>query len=321
MSLAIPELYCPFPAALSKYAEAAERDAEQWAGRIGLGGGADRLNLAGNAVGHLSGYVHPWASSEDVAIGARWVTWLFAYDDALVERVRQDSQVDMRAIGSLQSRVLAAASGRSNAVDDQPLLAAIRDIRSVLLRRHPHWEPGQFVSDLTDFLHSNRWEIANSLRGSPPRLGGYLHMRRHTSSYYPCYRISGALADIRLPAEVRGHVAVRQLEIMANNYGSWLNDLYSFESEHAEGTVHNLVQVLRREYGGSVQDAVDRAAEMCRTEIESYVEMKSRLAEIGLDADGELGRYLRHVLEPWMRGILDWHKMTPRYRRHRESVA
>jgi hypothetical protein len=137
-------------------------------------------------------------------------------------------------------------------------------------------------------------------------------MRRHTGCLVPTYELSAVLGGIRLRPEVRQHVALRQLEIMANNYTCWLNDVFSFERERVDGQVNNLVAVLRHEFDSSYQAAADQAVLMCRVEMDSYLELKDRLPSLGVDVDDDLARYLL-VLESWMRALLDWHRMTFRY--------
>ncbi|MGH3158029.1 MAG: terpene synthase family protein [Streptosporangiaceae bacterium] len=310
--ITIPDLYCPLPPALSQHAEDAESGLLDWATRIGLIRDRDTLVLSRNQLGHLSGYVHPQASKEEVVIGAAWAAWLYAYDDALVESVSLGSPDDVHRTG-LQARIMAALEDCGEPAFADPLVTAILDIRSAVFRVYPSWDTTAFVRDLRKYLESNHWEIADRPRGCPPRLGVYVKMRRHTSAYYPCYRLSAALSRVNLPPHIWNHVAVKQLEAMANNYGSWLNDLYSFERERAEGKSNGLVQSLRQEYGLDIAEAVARTSAMCRSEIEAYFELKSLLPAMGLPVTGELQRYL-YVLESWMRGILDWHRMTPRYR-------
>ncbi|MQA26011.1 MAG: hypothetical protein GEU94_11165 [Micromonosporaceae bacterium] len=329
-TITVPKIHCPLPSAFSPHAEAAESHVAEWATRFGLSGAL--LGLRKNRVGHLSAYVHPQASAEAVKVGAVWTAWLFAYDDLLVEPIRDNDDDQLARVARVQSRILAALSG-SPAEPAAPrkaaaeavtgsIVAAARDIRSSILAVNPSWEPGPFIQDLSAFLCSNLWEIGNSRRGRPPRIGVYLPMRRQTSAFFPSYRVSAALASVRLPREVSNHLAVRELENMACNYGSWLNDLFSFEREQAEGGVHSLVRIVQREHGCGAQEAAEHVADMCRTEIESYLELKSRLPEMGLDVTGELKRHLA-LLESWMSGVVEWYQMSPRYneRRHTSGTS
>lgn len=312
----VPDIHCPLPTGVSPHADTAEHRVARWAERFRLVDNG--LALEKNRVGHLSAYVHPWASAEAVEIGAAWTTWLFAYDDLLVENVHERDGAHLPAVAATQERILAALgaavaprTSRPNQISDA-LVAAIRDIQAAVLRLCPTWDRTPFVEDLKRFFHANLWEIGNTQRGRPPRIGAYLAMRRHTSAFLPSYRISAALAGIQLPHDVRNHVVVEELESLAANYGSWLNDLYSFEREQAEGCVHSLVPILRREFGCEPQEAAEHVAKMCRAEIDSYLELKSRLPEIGLALTGELERYLS-LLEYWMSGSLAWYRMSPRY--------
>jgi hypothetical protein len=186
------------------------------------------------------------------------------------------------------------------------------EIRLAILRLAPGWDMSSFIRGFARYLQSNVWEATNIWRRQPPRLSTYTNMRRHTGCLFPTYELSGVLGEIRLRPEVRQHVAVRQLEIMANNYTCWLNDVFSFERERGDGQVNNLVAVLQREFDTSYQEAADRAVAMCRREMEAYLELKDRLPGLGLDLADGLDGYLE-VLESWMRALFDWHHMTSRY--------
>lgn len=57
---------------------------------------------------------------------------------------------------------------------------------------------------------------------------------------------------------------------MANNYISWVNDIYGVDKERVEGTTANLVLVLRHEQALSWDDAIERAIEQCNAELRAF---------------------------------------------------
>lgn len=312
-SITIPDLYCPIPSALNPHVSEAEEFSLTWADEFGIFPEARaRKELEMSRLGHLSSYAYPNVSQEALHIMVAWLDWLMRYDDLWVDKRERVRRIRPGALAEFQRRVLDVLGGGPVDAIDDPLHRAMYDIRVRLLRLRPGWDMTEFLRGFGHYLQSNLWEITNIERGQAPRPPIYVGMRRHTGCLFPTYEMSCVLADIRLDRERRSHVAIGQLEIMANNYTCWLNDIYSVEREHADGTVNNLVLSLRRQYGTTLQEAVDLAAQICRTEIESYFELKSRLPQIGLVVDDDVYRYLA-VLESWMRGLLDWSRMTQRY--------
>jgi hypothetical protein len=100
---------------------------------------------------------------------------------------------------------------------------------------------------------------------------------------------------------------------MANNIGAWSNDLFTLEKELRHGEPHNLVLVLRQEFGLSLQAAVDAAAKMHDDEVRAFVKLASNLPSFGLTTDAALKRYVA-ALGAAIRGHFDWAKVTARYR-------
>lgn len=316
MAITIPDFYCPVDSALNPHAEEGDRFAIEWASRLGLITGEDVWGIGPAHLGHLAGYSHPDVELPALRIAIAWLDWLMVYDDGVLDKWARVSQLDQPTITALQHRILDIMRGQGEAEcgggQDDPLDRGMRAIRSDIVRLAPDWDMTSFVRGFARYLQANVWEATNIWRREPPGLSVYTNMRRHTGCLFPTYELSAVLGGIRLPAATREHVALRQLEIMANNYTCWLNDVFSFERERVDGQVNNLVAVLRHEFGLSYQEAADRAVVMCRVEMDSYLELKDRLPSLGLDVDDDLARYLR-VLESWMRALLDWHRMTFRY--------
>ena len=314
-TITIPDFYCPVDSALNQHVDEGERFAVEWATEHGLIGDDDVWGIGPAHLGYLAGYSHPWVSLPALRIAIAWLDWLMVYDDGVTDKWVNVSKRDRRQITEFYDRTLAIMRGAIDGEPDEPLDRAMRVIRQDIAALAPNWDmTTTFLPGFAQYLQATMWEATNIWRRTPPRLSTYTNMRRHTGCLFPTYELSAVLGGITIRPEVRRHVALRQLEIMANNYTCWLNDVFSFERERDDGQVNNLVTVLRHEFGTSYQEAADRAVAMCRTEMDSYLELKDRLPSLGLAVDDDLSRYLG-VLESWMRALLDWHRMTFRYAR------
>lgn len=311
-TITIPDFYCPVDPARNAHATEGDQFAVEWATGLGLIGDSDSWGIGAARLGHLAGFAHPDVALPALRIAIAWLDWLMVYDDGVLDKWARVSKLDQPTISAFQDRTLRILRGDTDGDPDQPLDRAMHRLRQDIVALVPDWDMTTFLHGFTQYLQSNVWEATNIWRRQPPRLSTYTTMRRHTGCLFPTYELSAVLGGIRIAPATRAHVALRQLEIMANNYTCWLNDVYSFERERVDGQVNNLVAVLRHEFDTTYQVAVDRAVLMCRVEMDSYLELKDRLPFLGLAADDDLGRYLR-VLESWMRALFDWHGMTSRY--------
>jgi 5-epi-alpha-selinene synthase len=311
-SIKVPEIPCPIPGALNSYAGEGDRYAVEWASAHGMLPDGDLYGIEAARLGHLAGYAHPRAGAEAVRIAVAWLDWLMVYDDALFDKQVNVTKLDNDRITAIHRDLLGILDGEPVADDAGPLHRGMRDLYRAMRDLAPNWDMTEFRTEFRKYFQSNLWEATNIWRTTPPHLSVYTTMRRHTGCLFAMYQLSSMLNGITLPATTADHVAVRQLEIMANNYTCWLNDVYSFERERRDGQVNNLVAVLAAEHATTYQRAAELAVEMCRIEMDSYLELKQRLPRLGLDVDESLADYLG-VLESWMRALSDWHRMTARY--------
>lgn len=311
-TLELPEIYCPFPPALNPHAEDSERYALEWAERFGLTGDGDNNGIARARLGYLSGFVYPTVSKAALRVGTAWFDWLMVYDDLWLDKRARVLRTTPERMAAFQDRAVAIMSGSPVSDADEPLLRSLVDLREAFLGLRPGWDMSPFIHRFRNYIQSGFWEAANLWDNVVPRLPTYVNMRRQTGSLFATYQIGALMKGIELAPEVRAHAALEQLEIMANNYTCWQNDVYSFLREYTDGTVNNLVIVLKHERQCGFQAALERAAEMCRSEVEAYVELRDRLPRIGLPVDANLKSYLE-LLESWMRGLMDWTHATRRY--------
>ena len=120
---------------------------------------------------------------------------------------------------------------------------------------------------------------------------------------FPCFDFAGMYIEGGRD-DFADNVLVGQLEVMANNYICWVNDIYGVDKEIAEDTTSNIVIVLAHEHGLDWAAALGRAIEMCNAELQAFLELERLAASC---------RAYVEALESWMRGNLDWYAETKRY--------
>ena len=153
-----------------------------------------------------------------------------------------------------------------------------------------------------------RWERRLRARGQAPSLATYDRLRPLISAVPPCFDLAAMCID-GLDPEFANDALVKQLELMANNHISWVNDIYGLEKELYDETTSNLVMIVAREQGLHWGEAMQVCIERCNAEMRAFNELMA-IVELGAN---EAQRAYLDALVSWMRGGIDWYSDTKRY--------
>ncbi|MFI9630057.1 hypothetical protein [Streptomyces sp. NPDC052042] len=198
-------------------------------------------------VGHLAGWCMPDAPVPVLHLTARYLAWVFIFDDSVAEdqeRLRQHAAMNLPRV--LETGVV--PPGRSSAL--VPVLASVhQDIVDAgggpLLPR--------LAAGLQHYLDSCAREGPWRATGTPSTLDAYLDDRTHTSGGHPLYLHLLAPGmpplDEPLPSPVIG------LAELAFLIGALANDLLGFAAEARHSDPVNAVTVLAHEFAYSTTDA------------------------------------------------------------------
>lgn len=311
----IPPLYCPFASRISPHADALDADNLAWLELLRLvPAGAAKL-VARARFGRLAARAYPDASLDMLGIAAAWATWLFLRDDQCDEGGISTNPRAMRALADHQIDVLA---GQRPHRDDDPLTAALADLRERMLARGGGRWMARFLANVQDYFDASIWESSNRATGRVPDLATYIRLRDLTGAVKTCFDIF-ELIEGALAIDARYDARLSRLMRLANRAICWSNDVFSIHKELAHGDVHNLAIVLQHELSLSVHDAVAAAVRMHDDAIRSFEHHERRLAETG--APDETLRFVV-ALKGWVRANLDWSIETGRYAvRERNAVT
>ncbi len=304
--LRVPELRSPFPSALSPYAARAERTALSWAGRIGLVPGERALGmLARQGFGRLAGRAHPDATPDDLADVCRWYVWFAVLDDRYCDRPPPGSGIDW-----LAARLAGVARALHGEGDDgDPAAMAARDLAGRTAVRATNEQYRRLLAGFDATFFGLLWEAATRRPDAPVELATYIPMRR-TAGALPAFLTLAEIYGGRAPPpEDVARPEVAALVDRLGNLIMWQNDIRSYRTELASGTVLSLVSVLEQERGGELQEAVDSAARMWTAEVDRYVEARATVRAVG---GPELRRYA-DALHRLLAGFLTWPYETARY--------
>jgi hypothetical protein len=306
----IPELYCPFPSAVNSHAEAVNQHTLAWVRRFNLVPNEnDFSQLIASKFGWLAARAYPNAALDELRIVSDWNTWLFIRDDQCDE---SGLGHDPASLAKRHDRLLEILAGCAPTLRDSPLAHALYDLRGRLECKASRGWMGRFIHSVVEYFESSVWEARNRASKVTPDPDTYITMRPYTGGLYTDIELIDITERIYLPLHVRKHRTVQDLALMANNVVCWSNDIISFFKEIRHNDVHNLVVSLRHHHRLTLQEAIDRAAELTDGQVRAFMALQEKLPCFSPSIDADLRRFVA-VLRSWMRGNLDWAYASGRY--------
>lgn len=320
----LPDFDLPYPLTLSPHHEEAKRLSLDWSERFGLFEDIwDRKMCEGFDFALCSAGLDPDATLEELELSAEWLTWGTYGDDyypVVFGRTRnlagaKECTERLKSCMSLED----PAAGLALAV--APMERSLADLWARTAGPMSPWGRAQLRTSLDAMLDSWLWELHNMAQHRVPDPVDYIEMRRTTFGSELTMLLSRLRHADALPEAIYRTGTVRALENSVADYGSLINDLFSYQKEiEVEGEVHNGVLVLQKFFDCDYPTAMSMVDDLMRGRLRQYEHLKKNevpmlYADFGLDADGReaFEAYLRE-LEDWLAGVLNWHRAVPRYK-------
>lgn len=318
-SLLQPTIFDPHLAPINRHVEAAERDGIAWVLRFypALAQTPGRLRkLKAAKFARLAARALPRVPLAELQLVCDFITWLFFYDDTFCDR-SGNTPDPLGRLKIAQGRMTAAMRGEPVRTEDGPLVAMLADLGArISAWAQPNFLP-RFYATVERYFQSNVWELGNLVRKASPPGPVYLKMRPFTGGVGVVLDLFELVGRESLLA-VREHVLVQQLELLANNCICWANDIGSLGKEMQEGNPHNLVLVLRRDHGLSIEGALERARAMLAGEEAAFDALVDEVLALAEPSDLHLRVHVGN-LRSFVRGNLVWMQETTRYRASRPA--
>jgi 2-methylisoborneol synthase len=191
-------------------------------------------------------------------------------------------------------------------VGEEPVLRAFRSALGHLSAIASPTQVARLRHELAVMFVGYGQEGEWRMSGRRPAVWEYL-MHRYENAFFPCMVLVDPVAGYELPAHEFADHRVRRTYLYAGMANVLLNDLYSMAKEDPTDT--NLPNLIAAEEGCTLQQAVDRAAQI-HDELMHTIEAEAAvLSELG---SPELRRFLAGVWD-WMGGSHTWHRSSARY--------
>ncbi|MFF4417280.1 terpene synthase family protein [Streptosporangium sp. NPDC001559] len=248
----------------------------------------------------MAGRAFAGFGTDSTLLFAKWLTWLFHFDDEwdekpagraagiveatfsrLVRHTAEAAHGETQAARTAMTASLTAVRPRPPAPvmtripsplpvrtprpeGVSPVEAAFRDLWGTTAPRMSRRWRERFAHGLAAQGAACRTEAENRCAGRVPSITEYPVLRRGTVGPYLFDLVEPCLG-VEVPAELRECRTWRTLVDACNDVTAWCNDVASHHKERANGDVHNYVMVAAHAFGLSDAEAVawvnDRIAE------------------------------------------------------------
>jgi (+)-beta-caryophyllene/(+)-caryolan-1-ol synthase len=317
----LPDLSVPFTERQNPDVEEAEVHVREYLREFGLLRSEEaKFHYDRTRFGELVGRAYPFAPLPELCIITDWMAVWAIFDDYL-ERI-PDAQSDERFVALIRETIswFPLDPAENTPRSGNPIEVAIRDIWDRLTARSSITWRRRFVRHLTDYLEGCHWESKNRRRGIAPDLARYIETRRRFGGMRPSMDLSEIGLGIELSDDVHAHSRVQKLLDNTADLVLWANDVFSVEAEKREGNVNNIVLVIQRTRGISMQEAADEVAGMLRgrcadfiAESDSAVAFFASSGEFTAEQARQVSLYI-DAMKSWIRGNIDWSWGNERYR-------
>ena len=309
--LSFPELYCPFPSKVNKYADVLEDYAVDWLlGFNILVNESSLQRFCKSKFYYLAAATYPYCEFDILKITNDWNSWLFIWDD----------QCDMSDLGkqpellkAFHQRFLEILNGAELTHQDIPLSYALADLR---LRISQYGSKNLFIH----FIHSvSRYfdgcvlQAYYRAKGVVPDIDTYIKIRNMCSAVDSCLALIELGHNIKFPNSLRKHHSFQKLNSMTNNIISWCNDLFSASREIESGDIHNLVYIIHYHEKITLDKAIMRTAEIHDKQVKNLIILEESFPSFEEELDTNIAKYISGCNE-WIRGNYNWYFCSGRYK-------
>lgn len=337
----LPEFYMPYKARVNGNLARAKQHCIDYARATGMLAevpgvpGAcvwDEDRLAGYDFAECAARIHPDASGDELDVSSAWLTWGTYGDDYFPLVFGNQRNFAAAKLQNDRLSLFMPLDGEPTPPPQNPLEAGLADL---WLRTAGPLGPTQrasFRKSVEDMTESWLWELMNQTQHRIPDPVDYVEMRRATFGSDMTMNLARITKGGRIPPEALHSRPLHWLEVSAQDYACFTNDIFSYQKEiEYEGELHNIVLVLQSFLDLSREEAVEAANKLMTSRMEQFQHVLAHdvppmIADLDLDAEARqaLDAYIEG-LKDWMAGILDWHHISRRYpepelQRHRAKA-
>jgi 5-epi-alpha-selinene synthase len=311
MSLfSFPELYCPFPSKVNKYADVLEDYAIEWVSSFNLLANESSVErFRKSKFFLLTSGAYPYSDLEELKIGNDLLSWLFIWDD---QCDLSDLGKQPEVLNNVHNKFLDILKGAETTSQDMPIFHALKNLRQRMLQKSTEEWFCYFYEEFEDYLHGCVLESENRKLEIIPDIDTYIKIRRSSLGLEQNLTMSELCNQFMLSKVLREHNIIKELKYMAIDILAWCNDIFSVSREIASGDIHNLVFLLHHHKEISLDEAMKSAAQMHDQKVREMMNLEASLPSFGKKLDAELSKYISG-LHTWISSNVEWYAYSGRY--------
>ncbi|MGW1074876.1 terpene synthase family protein [Streptomyces sp. NPDC002537] len=319
----IPDYRMPWPVRLNPSHGLAEKEAQEWADDFGmLNNDAARQRIVDMQSGLFSGWWCPRTDTLGAVLMARWVAWLFLWDDIFDDgpygrnpRAFQDGKSQLDYV-LRQSPPPPPGDPRLSL----PHARALADLWGDFHDYFPERPRSRFAAHTMQYLNAMQKEVHNRSAEELPDTDAYLRLRLINGATRPSMDALEGLQGADIPDRIHRGLFYELREMTAELW-LWSNDTFTVRKDLHYRNPHNLVLVLSQDRGIGLQEAARHVAYMVEQRLRDFTRIADRLrAMTGIPGDPHAAHkddVLRgvQILEDGLSGYYRWQESCLRYKR------
>ncbi len=317
-SAGLSRLALPFPSGVSPDLDRARSRHLAWVAERGLWPDV-KAEAAYRAADfpQFAARTHPWAQGADLDLVTDLICWSWLWDDSLDRPGPQRADVARTAHALDTYRDV--LHGRPARSQGDPLVDVWRELVDRLCERtSATWRQRHTMHWETTLDGFDR-EARNNARANTPDFDEYVVLRRATSGTDICLDWAEAIAPYELPEQVHLSPYVLRLRQTENLVIFIVNDIFSARNEKDAGNSVNIVHCLSHQNKCTWAEAVRQAQVIINSTVSEFQESERLLKQSSVyrklsSAERADTDHFVSAMKYWMRGSLDWHLASPRYR-------
>ncbi len=325
----LPAFYMPYKSRVNPNLARAKRYCVEWCRAMGfyepvpfVPGGAiwSAEKVEAYDFAECSARLEPDAGADALDLATAWLAWGTYGDDLYPLLFTNTRNLAAAKLQNDRLRLFMPLDCASMPAPQNPIERALADLWVRTAGPMSMADRRNFRLGNEKMIDSWLVELLNQAQHRVPDPVDYIEMRRSTFGSDLTMNLARNTKGRDLPQAVLESRALQALELSAQDYACFLNDIFSYQKEiEYEGEVNNIVLVLQKFLDVEKAEAVELANRLMTSRMNQFEHVLAEDIPLLIEAeelDSKTLRVLKRYIEglqDWMVGILEWHRITRRY--------
>lgn len=263
-----------------------------------------RQNERKISIGHLVASAWPEAPYERLIPVARWFLAGFLHDD-------HNTKLPLKDLVRVTERIYEVCNGAAITSEDDEIIRhfsiSVDEFRQFAT---PDWME-RYLRHAYLFFDGVLSESFYNFKNIYPSLEEYIDIREKTMGVLALADLTEVASCNILPYEIYLHPTIQRMGKLSGFLLAWANDIYSMKREKSENETMNLVLVIWRNRGCSLEAALEAAIQLHDDYVAEFLRLRSKLPDFH-EFNADVERYVSS-LELMISGHLIWIPQATRY--------